>query len=113
MSWREEWETKSYLEPFTPDNANRLRVRMRIEQGTVTRFTAQFETEIEGETYQVVRYDTAHGSAHRDILDWRGQVIAKKWIAGPDRYNEALTDAVGDLKSNWRIYRADFLRRKR
>ncbi|HEY7031589.1 MAG TPA: hypothetical protein VH482_09695 [Thermomicrobiales bacterium] len=112
MSWRDHWETRFYVQQLSPDGADRLRVRMRVENGRVVRFSVQYEAVVEAVTYPVVRYDTAHDYAHRDILDWSGHEIAKEWIAGPDRYAEVLTNAITDLKTNWPGYRRDFFGRK-
>ena len=38
-------------------------------RGQVIEFSIQFETFINGEWLPVVRYDTSHGFAHRDLLD--------------------------------------------
>ena len=32
----------------------------------------QYETRLEGKWFPVVRYDTEHGFAHRDLLDKKG-----------------------------------------
>ena len=112
MSWREEWETTGYRRPLTDDDTNLLRVRIRAERGTVVRFAVQYEAVIEGETYPVVRYDTAHEYAHRDLLDWEGHVVQTDCIAGPESDKQALTAAIDDLRASWPAYREDFLRRK-
>ncbi len=36
-------------------------------------FVVQYETKLEGKWLPVVRYDTQHGFAHRDLLDRRGR----------------------------------------
>jgi len=55
----------------------------------------------------VVKYDTEHGFAHRDILDKKGNKH-KTPIFARD-YNEALTFAEYDIKSNWILYKKAFL----
>ncbi len=55
----------------------------------------------------MVRYDTEHGYAHRDIFDKKGD--KKKTPLFTRDYNEALTFAEGDIKSNWAIYKKAFL----
>jgi len=49
--------------------------------------------------HPVVRYDTAHGFAHRDLLDIKGRV--KKTPLFNQDYNDALSFAESDLKANW------------
>ena len=77
------------------------------EKGRIVFFRVQYETEINGLWYPVVRYDTAHGFAHRDFLNIQGQV-EKTPLFNQD-YNDALTFAESDLKSNWAIYKERFL----
>ena len=59
-----------------------------------------------------MRYDSAHGRPHRDMLDWAGRVVAKDWLPEERSLNEAFTFAERDIITNWRSYRADFLRRR-
>ena len=70
--------------------------------------TYQSNTMIEGKWYPVVRYDTVHGFAHRDLIDIKGK-ITKTPLFIQD-YNDALTFAESDLKANWGVYRERFLR---
>ena len=74
----------------------------------VLSFIVQYETKLEGKWYPVVRYDTRHGFAHRDTLDKRGK--KQKTPIFARNYNEALTFAEYDIKSNWRLYKQQFLR---
>jgi hypothetical protein len=55
----------------------------------------------------VVRYDTEHGYAHRDVMDEKGS--KRKTPMFTKDYNEALTFAEYDIKSNWRIYKEALL----
>jgi len=55
----------------------------------------------------VVRYDTHHGFAHRDLFDRKGR--AQKTPLFTKDYNEALTFAEDDVKSNWKGYKRRFL----
>lgn len=88
-----------------------LRVRLTTESGRVVAFTIQYETTIADARIPVVRYDSAHDRPHRDLLDHRGQVVAKQWIEGVT-YGEALDRGRTDLLANWPHYRDDFLRRR-
>ncbi len=89
------------------DALNYLRVHILAERGRVMEFTAQYEAEIGGVVYPVVRYDTAHGYPHRDLLDAAGRNVDKFWLAGWEA-GTALDHAIRDLKAHWRQYRADF-----
>ena len=80
------------------------------ERGEILFFRVQYETRINGIWYPVVRYDTAHGFAHRDLLNIKGEV-SKTPLFNQD-YNDALTFAENDLKSNWEYYKKRFLEGK-
>jgi hypothetical protein len=88
-----------------------VRVVIRRDGKAIRHFVVQYEALIDEEERPVVRYDTAHGFAHRDIVGWdRGTV---HWDRMRDvDYNTALTEAIEDLTANWERYRADFLRRR-
>lgn len=77
------------------------------EQGEVQVFTVQLEIFVNGKWQPVVRYDSAHGFAHRDryFLDGR----STKTDLNID-FKEALTFADEDIKDNWQAYRDRFLR---
>lgn len=74
--------------------------------GKIVFFRVQYETKVGNLWYPVVRYDTAHGFAHRDLLNIYG-VIKKTPLFNQD-YNDALTFAESDLKSNWFLYKRAF-----
>src|SRR4030042_2113199 len=80
------------------------------EKGKILFFRVQYETRINDTWYPVVRYDTAHGYAHRDFMSLKGSV--KKTPLFNQDYNDALTFAEYDLKSNWEFYKKRFLEEK-
>jgi hypothetical protein len=77
------------------------------ERGRIVFFRVQYETKIRDRWFPIVRYDTTHGYAHRDLLNIRGDV-EKTPLFNQD-YNDALTFAENDLKSNWFYYKKRFL----
>jgi len=77
-------------------------------KGHVLQFTVQFETQFGGKWYPVVRYDTSHGFAHRDILDRKGGKTKTPLFI--NNFNEALTFAEYDIRSNWKHYKEGFLK---
>lgn len=87
---------------------DRYRCHHVRERGRIVRFVVQYETEVGGNWVAVVRYDTAHGMAHRDLLRRTGEVIKTPLFTRD--YNEALTFAENDLKANWALYKERFLR---
>jgi len=92
-----------------------IHTRFTIEHGRVLVFTVQYEVFLEGEWKPVVRFDTAHGRVHRDLVDPSGHSAGKdwNWFGATLPYNEALTAAQQEIITRWRSYRRDFLRRQR
>jgi len=84
--------------------AERYRHLHESVNGRIRHFCVQLEVRENGVWLPVVRYDTAHGFAHRDILDRSGKNIEKTPLFGMD-YNDALTFAESDLKANWEFYK--------
>lgn len=80
------------------------------ERGKIVFFRVQYETRINDIWYPVVRYDTAHGFAHRDLLNIKGD-MEKTPLFNQD-YNDALTFAESDLKTNWEYYKKRFMEEK-
>jgi hypothetical protein len=76
-------------------------------KGEILSFEIQYETKLEGKWLPVVRYDTEHGFAHRDVVDREGNKYKTPMFTRD--YNEALTFAEYDIKSNWRVYKRAFL----
>ena len=76
-------------------------------KGIIVFFRVQYETRIGKQWHPVVRYDTAHGFDHRDLLDIMGRV--KKTPLFNQDYNDALSFAESDLKSNWLSYKRAFV----
>jgi len=85
------------------DNQNAARVLFDLERDQVIRFVVQLECQFDGEWVPVVRYDTHHGFAHRDLLH-PFAAPTKREMAVRD-YNEGLTFAIRDLRENWERYR--------
>lgn len=55
----------------------------------------------------MVRYDTAHGFVHRDVMH-PGKRQEKIFIKVKD-FNSGLTRAEEDLKENWTMYKEFFM----
>lgn len=87
-----------------------LRVRIRLRSGQVRRFMVQYETTLAGMRLPVVRYDTAHGAAHRDLMNRRSEEVAKDFLSDTLPLSEALAHALRDLRERWPRYREVFLR---
>lgn len=89
-----------------------IRVRFVREGKLVVDHVAQYEALIDGAYRPVVRYDGSHGQPHRDILDWTGATIEKRWAPVGTTTNLALTEGIHDIVLNWPGYLDDFLRRR-
>lgn len=92
-------ETDYLLQPTCQD---RIRVSFLREKRWVVNFCVQYEAIILGQWKPIVRYDTAHGFPHVDILHPDGTSDKRELSLN---YNEALTYAIADVMSNWESYR--------
>ena len=95
-----------YIIPLTEDTQLRhIHTRWKKE---VIGFTIQLEIQIKNKWQPTVRYDTAHGFAHKDIIHPDGS--SEKIPLYILNFKEALTFSDKDLKANWGIYREQFLK---
>jgi hypothetical protein len=90
------------------DEHNALRVRFEVDRGQVVYFIAQIEAQFSEEWTPVMRYDTAHGYAHCDVLHPRETPV--KIRLPHASYNEALSWSLQDLQTNWRKYSERYYR---
>jgi len=93
-----------YLDPG--ERQNRYRHHHVWEGNQILEFRIQFEALIDGEWHPIVRYDTAHGQPHRDLIHADGSET-KEWF---DIYTvaEVLTIGQRDIMENWPAYRKQF-----
>jgi hypothetical protein len=99
--------TKSYI--FMLTDVDRKRHEHVVQKGEIKDFVVQYEIKIGNKWLPVVRFDTAHGYAHKDLINPDG--TKEKILMGDVSYNEILTEADKDIKGNWPRYRERFLRR--
>lgn len=84
----------------------RMRCWHKTGKGQLIAFTVQMEI-FTGDNWRVVvRYDTAHGFAHRDLYRKKGSPL--KTPLGMD-FKMARTFAQDDILMNWRKYKQLFL----
>lgn len=95
-----------YVTPLGFDGRRRTQ-HIRVDNNVIE-FVVQYEINIKNRWYPVVRYDTAHGFAHKDILSCKSDM--RKEILPFDDFNLALTFAEKDLKDNWQKYRKRYLK---
>jgi hypothetical protein len=67
---------------------------------------------IDDQWYPIVRWDTAHGYAHKDELNRRGRVRQKIILKNVD-HKKALEIADEDIEANWKMYKQSFLKGRR
>jgi len=93
-----------YLDP--EERLNRYRHYHVWERGHIIEFRIQYEALIGGEWQPIVRYDTAHGGPHKDILH-PDRPETKEWFTF---YScaEVLTIGQRDIMENWPVYRARY-----
>jgi hypothetical protein len=85
----------------------RYRVIFEVDKGKVISFVVQLEW-FDGVRWSpVVRYDTAHGFAHRDRYSTDGTVNKHEGLPVSD-FSGALTYAIQDIRRNWQDWLRDF-----
>jgi hypothetical protein len=92
-----------FVVPLQGSPSDRYRHRHTLAGGTVGGFVIQYEAQIEGEWHEIVRYDTAHGSPHKDILHPDGTSTKEEF----PHYTRAEVMTLGqtDIRKNWQKYR--------
>jgi hypothetical protein len=88
---------------------DRIRVRFKKDRGKITEFVIQYETLVKDEWQAVVRYDTAHGRPHTDIIMPDG-TKEKRLLHFPN-FNDAFSYAEENVKINWECYRRRYFQR--
>ena len=71
-------------------------------------FMVQYEIFVRGKWHPVVRYDTSHGYAHKDLMHADGRKEKVELLLR--NLSICLTYAENDLRANWKIYREGFLK---
>ena len=72
-------------------------------KGRVVSFVVRLMWLSIGQEVNVVRYDTAHGSPHRDLLGRRSGLIKKEWYFDQPM-GRVLRNAIDDFKLNYERY---------
>lgn len=83
-------------------------VHLEREGRPVVKFSVQYRARIEGEWHPIVRFDTAHGHAHKDTCYPDGTQRTQE--LNLDDYGVALTQALRDVKAHWESYRKRYER---
>jgi hypothetical protein len=85
----------------------RKRHHHETRKGAVISFSVQLEVIVEGKWRPVIRYNSAHGFAHKDTYNRDGKCTKTDLHLYLD---EALTIADEDIKNNWETYRDQFFK---
>jgi len=93
----------SFLFTLSEEKKDRIRVTAQKEKGEILKFVVQYEALIRGKWHPIVRYDTSHGFAHKDLIYPGG--TEEKQPLHFQSFNVALTFAIQDIKILWRWYR--------
>lgn len=99
---------KNYVVLLGEGTSDRYRLICATAKGLVIVFCVQYEILLEGEWRVVIRYDTAHGFPHCDVIHPDG---SETKIEYKGRSNaEVLTVGQKDIQHNWQKHRARFER---
>ena len=80
-----------------------VHVYFETASGIIINFVVKLVFEINNRYYEIIRFDSAHGCPHKDVLNVEGKVIRKIWYDFLD-YKQALDVAIKDLKDNHELY---------
>lgn len=97
---------KAYVQMVT--GQDRIRVRFKKDRGKITAFVVQYETLVKDQWMAIVRYDTAHGQPHTDVMSPDG-TKEKRLLHFPN-FSDAFSYAQEDVKANWELYRERYFR---
>jgi hypothetical protein len=97
-----------FLYPLSEELEDRLRVSALRQKNGIAKFVVQYEALINERWRPIVRYDTSHGFAHKDIIHFRDEED-KQPLYFQD-FNMAFTFAIQDLKTSWKWYRMAYER---
>ncbi|PIP70207.1 MAG: hypothetical protein COZ31_04460 [Nitrospirae bacterium CG_4_10_14_3_um_filter_44_29] len=100
---------KRKIYTFMLSDKDRKRHEHMAEKGKVFGFVVQYEILYDNKWMPVIRYDTAHGYAHKDLTNPDGS--SEKIFIGITDFNEALLMADKDINENWGRYKERYFRR--
>jgi len=97
---------KDFVVPLGTSACDRYRLYCHTERGRVIVFRVQYEALIEGVWRAIVRYDTAHGFPHRDLMHPDSSQDKTEYSGRSN--DEVLTLGQEDIKRNWSRYRVRY-----
>jgi hypothetical protein len=93
---------KKYYKIELPGNAE-IHVNFETANGLIIDFVVKLVLRAGTTYYELIRFDSAHGCPHKDILDVNGKSKRKVWFELLNN-KQGLDLAVRDLKDNHEIY---------
>jgi hypothetical protein len=87
----------------------RIRVRLKIQNGVLVDVVYQYETWIDQNWIAIVRYDCSHGFFHRDVMLPNGN--KEKYEIAIDNLKSASKYAEQDIKDRWEWYKERYLKK--
>ena len=95
-----------FIIPLQGSPIDRYRHYHLTDKRAVKEFIIQYEANIDGEWREIVRYDTAHGRAHKDVLHPDSAQTKEEF----PYYTQAEVLMLGqnDIRRNWKKYRAQY-----
>jgi hypothetical protein len=99
---------KKYYKIELENNAE-IHVYFETLNGIIINFVAKLVLIQDGGYREIIRFDSAHGCPHKDIIDEDGNVIRKVWFEFIDN-NDGLNLAVKDVKDNCEMYIERYLK---
>jgi hypothetical protein len=90
---------------YTIELAKGIEIHVYLEtlNGLVINYAVKLVLSVDKMYYEVIRFDSAHGCPHKDILDETGAVARKIWFESLDN-QQGLDMAVKDIKDNYELY---------
>lgn len=80
-----------------------IHVSFETKSGSIIGFVVKLVLIAGNSFFEVVRYDSGHGCAHKDTLNSDGEVIRKVWFDLLDN-KQALDLGIKDLRDNYPLY---------
>ncbi|PKN00806.1 MAG: hypothetical protein CVU77_08600 [Elusimicrobia bacterium HGW-Elusimicrobia-1] len=96
---------------FLYSDETRVRHFHKRIKNRVIEFVVQLEILVKNKWQPVIRYDTKHGFAHKDIIHPSGKV--EKIPLPVQNFNDALTFAEEELRVEWEIFKMAFIKESR
>jgi hypothetical protein len=94
---------KEFIAYLSPECEDRLRHSHTMQKGRLVRFCVQYEALVGDEWTPIVRYDSAHGRPHKDLLHLDGTQTKEEFRSYS--VEDVIVFGERDIKSNWRKYR--------